>query len=78
MKKKLLVLLITAVSTLIPNLASAIAIDVGECYEEMACAQCVIYDMGMQTCGCLDPARGLVRPVDPATGLCMYPPCPTS
>ena len=58
MKKKLLVLLIAVIPTLIPNLASAIAIDVGECYEEMACAQCVIYDMGMQTCGCLDPATG--------------------
>ena len=58
MKKKLLVLLIAVIPTLIPNLASAIAIDVGDCYEEMACAQCVIYDMGMQTCGCLDPATG--------------------
>ena len=58
MKKKLLVLLIAVAPTLMPNMASAIAIDVGECYEEMACAQCVIYDMGMQTCGCLDPATG--------------------
>ena len=30
MKKKLLVLLISVIPTLIPNLASAIAIDVGE------------------------------------------------
>ena len=30
MKKKLLVLLIAAIPTLMPNLASAIAIDVGE------------------------------------------------
>ena len=59
MKKKLLALLIAAASTLMPNLASAIAIDVGDCYEEMACPQCVIYDMGMQMCGCLDHATGL-------------------
>ena len=58
MKKKLLALLIAAASTLMPNLASAIAIDVGECYEMMPCPECVIYDMGMQTCGCLDPATG--------------------
>ena len=31
MKKKLLVLLIAVIPTLMPNLASAIAIDVGEC-----------------------------------------------
>ncbi len=69
MKKKLLVLLIAVIPTLIPNLASAIAIDVGDCYEEMACAQCVMTDLfGQKACGC----------VDPATGLCMYPPCPSS
>ena len=61
MKKKLLVLLITAASTLMPNLASAIAIDVGDCYENMACAQCVMTDFfGGQMCGCLD-----------STGLCV-------
>ena len=32
MKKKLLVLLITLASTMMPNLASAIAIDVGDCF----------------------------------------------
>ena len=69
MKKKLLVLLIAVIPTLMPNLASAIAIDVGECYENMACAQCVMTGLfGDTECGC----------VDPATGLCMYPPCPSS
>ena len=55
MKKKLLVLLIAVAPTLMPNMASAIAIDVGECYEMMPCPECVIYDMGMQYCGYLDP-----------------------
>jgi hypothetical protein len=32
MKKKLLVLLIAASSTMMPNLASAVVIDVGDCY----------------------------------------------
>jgi hypothetical protein len=32
MKKKLLVLLIAVIPTLMPNLASAVAIDVGDCY----------------------------------------------
>ena len=32
MKKKLLVLLIAVIPSLMPNLASAIAIDVGECF----------------------------------------------
>jgi hypothetical protein len=58
MKKKLLVLLIAAASTLMPNLASAIAIDVGECYEYMPCAECVIPDSGGM-CGCVDHATGL-------------------
>ena len=31
MKKKLLVLLIAVIPTLMPNLASAVAIDVGDC-----------------------------------------------
>jgi hypothetical protein len=31
MKKKLLVLLIAVIPTLMPNLASAIAVDVGDC-----------------------------------------------
>ena len=34
MKKKLLVLLIAVIPSLMPNLASAIAIDVGECSAE--------------------------------------------
>ena len=56
MKKKLLVLLIAVAPTLMPNMASAIAIDVGECYEELACKYCVITDFfGEQMCGCLDP-----------------------
>jgi hypothetical protein len=38
MKKKLLVLLIAVIPSLMPNLASAIAIDVGECF----CARCGI------------------------------------
>ena len=58
MKKKLLVLLIAVIPALMPNFASAIAIDVGDCYEEIHCAQCVIYDM-VQMCGCLDQATGL-------------------
>jgi hypothetical protein len=33
MKKKLLVLLITVASTMMPNLASAVAIDVGDHWE---------------------------------------------
>jgi len=34
MKKKLLVLLIAVIPTLMPNLASAIAIDVGEIFDQ--------------------------------------------
>ena len=38
MKKKLLVLLIAVIPTMMPNLASAIAIDVGEIWEQ-PCSQ---------------------------------------
>ncbi len=41
MKKKLLVLLITLASTMMPNLASAIAIDVGE-----PCMECCDFSHG--------------------------------
>ena len=37
MKKKLLVLLIAVIPSLMPNLASAIAIDVGELCDERGC-----------------------------------------
>ena len=40
MKKKLLVLLIAVIPTLMPNLATAIAIDVGEPRLPDPCAEC--------------------------------------
>lgn len=39
MKKKLLVLLIAAIPILMPNLASAVVIDVGDCYLG-CCGEC--------------------------------------
>jgi hypothetical protein len=41
MKKKLLVLLIAVIPMLMPNLASAIAIDVGDCWHGKFVLWCV-------------------------------------